>query len=271
MSKPEKSYWHAVGDGAFARPFGTIRVCRGCGCLVAGGPTACARCVRDEEREAASTRRNCISDPVAVAEICRLRGLLAKTDAQATELATQLTQARETTRRYAQTTLDQQKRIEVLESTLKVSQDQMRHYADLAGGYEARIAELEAGASAAASSEVLALRARVAEMENSRDNLSYELEEEQERTARAVQRNSELEAKLAQAEKTRDAAQAASTADRLRARLLPYATRFDFGAWTVAVTEALWNVEHDDGVVCAQFDTLDGALAWLREQGVEAP
>lgn len=36
--------WRPVGDGAFAPPFGTIRVCRGCGCLVAGGPTACARC-----------------------------------------------------------------------------------------------------------------------------------------------------------------------------------------------------------------------------------
>src|SRR5690606_14662064 len=25
--------WHQVGDGAFASPFGTIRRCRGCGCL----------------------------------------------------------------------------------------------------------------------------------------------------------------------------------------------------------------------------------------------
>ena len=31
-------------DTAFAPPFGTIRVCGACGCLVAGGPTACARC-----------------------------------------------------------------------------------------------------------------------------------------------------------------------------------------------------------------------------------
>lgn len=31
-------------DTAFAPPFGTIRQCRGCGCLVAGGPTACVRC-----------------------------------------------------------------------------------------------------------------------------------------------------------------------------------------------------------------------------------
>lgn len=41
--------WHVVGDGAFAPPFGTIRKCRGCGCLVAGGPTACVRCMRAEE------------------------------------------------------------------------------------------------------------------------------------------------------------------------------------------------------------------------------
>ena len=32
------------GDTAFAPPFGTIRQCRVCGCLVAGGPTSCARC-----------------------------------------------------------------------------------------------------------------------------------------------------------------------------------------------------------------------------------
>ena len=35
-------------DTAFAPPFGTIRVCRACGCLVAGGPTACARCAEAE-------------------------------------------------------------------------------------------------------------------------------------------------------------------------------------------------------------------------------
>lgn len=53
-------------DTAFAPPFGTIRVCRSCGCLVSGGPTACGRCVdswesaqkpvtevRSERREAA--------------------------------------------------------------------------------------------------------------------------------------------------------------------------------------------------------------------------
>jgi hypothetical protein len=38
--------WRPTGDdAAFAPPFGTIRVCRACGCLVAGGPTACVRCV----------------------------------------------------------------------------------------------------------------------------------------------------------------------------------------------------------------------------------
>lgn len=37
--------WRPTGeDTAFAPPFGTIRVCRHCGCLVAGGPNACARC-----------------------------------------------------------------------------------------------------------------------------------------------------------------------------------------------------------------------------------
>lgn len=37
--------WRPVGtDTAFAPPFGAIRACRVCGCLVAGGPTACARC-----------------------------------------------------------------------------------------------------------------------------------------------------------------------------------------------------------------------------------
>lgn len=41
--------WRPVGDGAFAPPFGTIRACRVCGCLVAGGPTACARCAETEE------------------------------------------------------------------------------------------------------------------------------------------------------------------------------------------------------------------------------
>ena len=37
--------WRRVDDDtAFAPPFSTIRVCRHCGCLVAGGPTACNRC-----------------------------------------------------------------------------------------------------------------------------------------------------------------------------------------------------------------------------------
>ncbi len=35
--------WRPVGDGAFAPPFGTIRVCD-CGCLVAGGIARCLRC-----------------------------------------------------------------------------------------------------------------------------------------------------------------------------------------------------------------------------------
>jgi len=36
-------------DTAFAPPFGTIRQCRCCGCLVAGGPTACVRCAKAGE------------------------------------------------------------------------------------------------------------------------------------------------------------------------------------------------------------------------------
>jgi hypothetical protein len=43
--------WRPVGDGAFAPPFGTIRVCRHCGCLVAGGPTACVHCVESKARD----------------------------------------------------------------------------------------------------------------------------------------------------------------------------------------------------------------------------
>lgn len=46
--QPEESTdgaWHAVGGGAFAAPFGTVRRCLGCDCLVAGGPTRCGRCV----------------------------------------------------------------------------------------------------------------------------------------------------------------------------------------------------------------------------------
>jgi hypothetical protein len=37
--------WHPTDDDtAFAPPFGTIRECIDCGCLVAGGPTRCGRC-----------------------------------------------------------------------------------------------------------------------------------------------------------------------------------------------------------------------------------
>jgi hypothetical protein len=37
--------WRKIDDDtAFAPPFGTIRACIDCGCLVAGGPTRCVRC-----------------------------------------------------------------------------------------------------------------------------------------------------------------------------------------------------------------------------------
>jgi hypothetical protein len=37
--------WRPTSDDtAFAPPFGTVRACLGCGCLVAGGPANCARC-----------------------------------------------------------------------------------------------------------------------------------------------------------------------------------------------------------------------------------
>jgi RNA polymerase subunit RPABC4/transcription elongation factor Spt4 len=40
--------WRPVdGDTAFAPPFGTVRACLDCGCLVAGGPTRCRRCAAD--------------------------------------------------------------------------------------------------------------------------------------------------------------------------------------------------------------------------------
>lgn len=42
---PSGTPWHQVDDGAFASPFGTIRKCIDCDCLVAGGPTRCRRCV----------------------------------------------------------------------------------------------------------------------------------------------------------------------------------------------------------------------------------
>lgn len=38
-------------DTAYIPPFGTVRKCRGCGCLVAGGPTACGRCAEAEVRK----------------------------------------------------------------------------------------------------------------------------------------------------------------------------------------------------------------------------
>lgn len=34
-------------DTAFAPPFGTVRACTSCGCLIAGGPTTCVHCVRE--------------------------------------------------------------------------------------------------------------------------------------------------------------------------------------------------------------------------------
>jgi hypothetical protein len=43
-------------DSAYAPPFGTIRVCRVCGCLVAGGPTKCVRCVEAEKLDAVCAR-----------------------------------------------------------------------------------------------------------------------------------------------------------------------------------------------------------------------
>lgn len=43
--------WRPVGDGAYAPPFGTIRVCIGCGCLVAGGPTRCNRCAEERDEK----------------------------------------------------------------------------------------------------------------------------------------------------------------------------------------------------------------------------
>lgn len=42
--------WHPIdSDTAFAPPFATIRACRHCGCLVAGGPNACGRCANTPE------------------------------------------------------------------------------------------------------------------------------------------------------------------------------------------------------------------------------
>ena len=39
--------WRPVSeDTAFAPPFGTVRACIGCGCLVVGGPTRCVPCAK---------------------------------------------------------------------------------------------------------------------------------------------------------------------------------------------------------------------------------
>lgn len=52
-AEPVRDGWRKVdGDTAFAMPFGTVRQCIDCGCLVGGGPTRCVRCVKatsDEE------------------------------------------------------------------------------------------------------------------------------------------------------------------------------------------------------------------------------
>lgn len=46
-TSPPSDQWRRVSDDtAFAPPFGTIRVCRVCGCLVAGGPSACVSCAQ---------------------------------------------------------------------------------------------------------------------------------------------------------------------------------------------------------------------------------
>lgn len=55
--------WRPVGeDGAFAPPFGTIRACDQCGCLVAGGPTRCTRCVDAVQYYATSNRERAPRD-----------------------------------------------------------------------------------------------------------------------------------------------------------------------------------------------------------------
>lgn len=49
--------WRPVdGDTAFAPPFATIRACRHCGCLVAGGPNACGRCANTPEADSTPTQ-----------------------------------------------------------------------------------------------------------------------------------------------------------------------------------------------------------------------
>lgn len=77
------------GDG-FVRGLGTVRACIDCGCLVAGGPTRCKRCVRDLEARCAAE-----GDPRfvqlagelkgahdALAELTRERDALAKANAE---------------------------------------------------------------------------------------------------------------------------------------------------------------------------------------------
>lgn len=47
--------WRPVTDDtAFAPPFGTIRACIDCGCLVAGGPTRCVRCAEAEDNKSSA-------------------------------------------------------------------------------------------------------------------------------------------------------------------------------------------------------------------------
>jgi hypothetical protein len=65
--------WRPVNeDTAFAPPFGTVRACRVCGCLVAGGPAACTRCA--DEKQA--------YDNEATAEIVILQKVLEEVQAQ---------------------------------------------------------------------------------------------------------------------------------------------------------------------------------------------
>lgn len=57
--------WRPVGDGAFAPPFGTIRTCIDCACLVAGGSVRCGRCASPGSPWDANVR----------ADVVRLRGI----------------------------------------------------------------------------------------------------------------------------------------------------------------------------------------------------
>lgn len=73
--------WRPVGDGAFAPPFGTIRACLDCGCLVAGGPTRCSRCVRADPPLSASVARDAVEQGEYDAEQRRV-ARLAREDAE---------------------------------------------------------------------------------------------------------------------------------------------------------------------------------------------